>query len=155
MSSVSTESIAAWYRDQAARAERQASRKRGGGSGQRREKNHHVALLVLVVVLDHEMAPSRSIIISYQLNPPAGTGTGDLQASGVYEGEVKGSAADGQKRYYGALKEAVLEARNQVGGELTAWRDAVGKAELSKETKKTLSSEEADEEEEEENEDGS
>lgn len=104
------------------------------------------------------MAPSRSIIISYQLSPPDGTDAGDLKASGVYEGEVKGSVADGQKQYYGALKEAVREARNQVGGELTAWRDAVGKGELSKETKKTLSSEEVDEEEEEEeeeNQDGS
>ncbi|KAG6874664.1 hypothetical protein C0993_012672, partial [Termitomyces sp. T159_Od127] len=52
--------------------------------------------------------------------------------------------------YYSALRVAIAEARDQLGNELTAWRDAVGKAESSKETPKTLKYDAEDAEEEEE-----
>jgi hypothetical protein len=37
---------------------------------------------------------------------------------------------DNQKTYYGALHEALAEARNKLGADLTIWRDAAGKLEI-------------------------
>lgn len=88
---------------------------------------------------------SRLITISYELNPPAGIDAGSLSASKTHNFHVKNNS--GLKRYYGGLREAIAEARKQTGDELTAWRDAVGKAELSKETKQTLKYEEGEEDE--------
>lgn len=81
---------------------------------------------------------SSFITVSYSLNPPPGNDTGNLKPSKDLEFPIAASVSDGQKRFYGALREGIEAARNQVGEELTAWRDAVGKAELNKETKKTL-----------------
>ncbi|KAG2069468.1 hypothetical protein BDR04DRAFT_1101566 [Suillus decipiens] len=53
------------------------------------------------------------------------------------------------KRYYTSLRTSIAEARTKLGEELTAWRDAVGNAELGKE--KSVKAEAEDEEEEEEN----
>ncbi|KAG6812278.1 hypothetical protein H0H92_003587 [Tricholoma furcatifolium] len=102
---------------------------------------------------------SQSITIRYELHPPAQV-LSDAAAGGlttakteshVVEGEIPtGGSAEGQLGvYYGALRTAIAQAKDQLGNELTAWRDAVGKAELSKETAKTLKYD-ADEEEEEE-----
>ncbi|KAJ7487467.1 hypothetical protein B0H11DRAFT_1721000, partial [Mycena galericulata] len=55
----------------------------------------------------------------------------------------------GQSEHYKLLRESIARARHEVGEDLTAWRDAVGKAELSKETKKVTKSDEDDDEEEE------
>ncbi|RDB19474.1 hypothetical protein Hypma_013406 [Hypsizygus marmoreus] len=79
-----------------------------------------------------------SIKISYQLNPPAQTNAGDLSASKTQEFPVNATPAEGQEKYYNSLQKTIIEAKDRVGNELTAWRDAVGKAELSKETPKTL-----------------
>ena len=54
------------------------------------------------------------------------------------------------KSYYDALRNALEEARSQVGDELTAWRDRVGKEELNKEPKQGNGDEELEEEGEEE-----
>lgn len=93
-----------------------------------------------------------TITISYELNPPAQTTTDveGLSASKTKTFPVKASPADGHEKYYGALQTAIAAAKDQLGNELTVWRDAVGKAELSKETPKTLK---YDAEEEEEDED--
>jgi len=89
---------------------------------------------------------TRTVSISYELNPPLGSpDAGNLSTSKNQEFEVNGAPVDGQKKYYEVLKEAIADARNTVGNELTAWRDVVGKLELSKETKKTFKCEEGDE----------
>ena len=47
------------------------------------------------------------------------------------------------------MRNALEEARNQIGDELTAWRDCVGKKELNKEPRKGNGDEEGEGEEEE------
>lgn len=56
---------------------------------------------------------------------------------------------DSLKRYYTSLRASITEARTKLGEELTAWRDAVGNAELGKE--KSVKAEADDEGKEEEN----
>ena len=88
-----------------------------------------------------------SITISYDLNPPESVET-DLVESKSASFTVKKSPEDGQKAYYAALRSAIHLARNQLGDELTAWRDAVGKAELGLEgTPVAVDAEEDDNEE--------
>ncbi|KAG6852473.1 hypothetical protein C0991_011695 [Blastosporella zonata] len=93
-----------------------------------------------------------TITISYELNPPEQTvqNAEGLKTSKTLTHAV-GPSPEGVdlETYYGALREAIAGAKDQLGNELTAWRDAVGKAELSKETPKTLNYD-ADEEQEEE-----
>ncbi|KAJ6509414.1 hypothetical protein C8R47DRAFT_24350 [Mycena vitilis] len=91
---------------------------------------------------------SRAITIEYTVNPPAPSGQKyDLPTSQKHEFKVGGRAAEaGQSEYYKELRESIAQARNTVGDELTAWRDAVGKAELPKESKKPKTDEEEDEE---------
>jgi len=78
-----------------------------------------------------------SISISYQLNPPPGVPVGSLPTSKTQKFPVNSSPEDYAK-FYRALHGAIEEAKDQLGNELTTWRDVVGKAELSKETQKTL-----------------
>ncbi|KAJ7092599.1 hypothetical protein C8R44DRAFT_404480 [Mycena epipterygia] len=90
---------------------------------------------------------SRSITVEYRLNPPASSGQScELPTSKKHDFEVDGSPNDGQSEHYKKLRETIARARQEVGQELTAWRDAVGKAELSKETKKPTNDEEEEEE---------
>lgn len=89
-----------------------------------------------------------SITITYRLCPPVVTDPGNLVSSKEMKSQVEKVPDDGMKVYYGALQSAIEEARIKIGTDLTAWRDMVGKAELSKETTKTLKYEEAEEEEE-------
>lgn len=56
----------------------------------------------------------------------------------------------GTTAYYAAMRSSLNKARNEVGDELTAWRDRVGKAELTKEPKKGGGDEDEEEEAEEE-----
>ena len=78
-----------------------------------------------------------SITVNYVLNPPADIQAGNLLTSSTQSFPVKCSSED-RTKYYGALHNAIAEAKCQLGNELTAWKDVVGKAELSKETTKTL-----------------
>ncbi|KAG5638497.1 hypothetical protein H0H81_012302 [Sphagnurus paluster] len=98
-------------------------------------------------------AAMTAIKISYTLNPPAETvqqcATANLSPSKTQAFPVEANAAEGHELYYGALQRAIAGAKDQLGNELTGWRDAVGKAESNKETAKTLKYD-ADEEEEEE-----
>ncbi|KAG5644111.1 hypothetical protein DXG03_009130 [Asterophora parasitica] len=93
-----------------------------------------------------------TITISYELNPPAQIveDAASLSTSKAQTFPVNANPAEGQEKYYGALQKAIAVAKDQLGQELTAWRDAVGKAELSKETQKTLKYDAEEEEEEEE-----
>jgi hypothetical protein len=97
----------------------------------------------------------RSITISYTLRPPADTHTPKDPADNSKELALSNTinilvnvAGSSMKEYYQSLHSAVEKARFDVGEELTAWRDAVGKGELGKESK--IPEEEEEEESDEE-----
>ncbi|KAJ7589256.1 hypothetical protein C8J56DRAFT_31698 [Mycena floridula] len=79
-----------------------------------------------------------SITISYDLNPPAGVDAGGLKKNKTLEFpvqvQVDGHQKDVQPNahaiYYGHLRTAIAAARQELGEELTRWRDAVGKEEM-------------------------
>jgi len=91
------------------------------------------------------MAPS--LTISYDLHPP-NTSAPNLTATKSHKIPVR-SAAEGQKGYYEALRGSIGEAKAILGEELTAWRDAVGNGEQSKESKKVVREDEDEDVEEE------
>ncbi|KAG2055619.1 hypothetical protein BDR06DRAFT_329053 [Suillus hirtellus] len=101
---------------------------------------------------------SRELTVTYKIVPPPSavappslsqetthrfpiTSLPDLESQEDTESELK--------KYYTSLRASIAEARTKLGGELTAWRDAVGNAELGKE--KSVETEVDDEGEEEEN----
>ncbi|KAJ7783656.1 hypothetical protein DFH07DRAFT_196642 [Mycena maculata] len=86
---------------------------------------------------------ARAITAEYTLNPPASSG--QTLVSKKHTFEVGGASPN--EDHYKLLRESIARARDEVGAELTVWRDKVGKAELSKETKKAAKNEEEDEEE--------
>jgi hypothetical protein len=92
---------------------------------------------------------SRSITISYDLRPPPNTPAPNLTPTKSQEFPVK-NVTEGQRSYYESLRGSIGEAKTVLGKELTAWRDAVGKGEHSKESKKAKEDgdDEADEDEE-------
>ncbi|THV03015.1 hypothetical protein K435DRAFT_775184 [Dendrothele bispora CBS 962.96] len=93
---------------------------------------------------------SKSITITYSLKPPSETKAVDgAVPSKTIEVPVS-PQTENYEVYYGKLHDAIEDARNKIGEDLTVWRDAVGKGELGKETKKTLNETEEEEEEEEE-----
>ncbi|KXN85763.1 hypothetical protein AN958_10946 [Leucoagaricus sp. SymC.cos] len=92
---------------------------------------------------------SSSIKVTYDLKPPAGVKLDGLNAHESHEFSVQSSSDEGQKAYYTALQASIAKAKERIGNELTAWRDAVGKAELTKEPKQVKSDEEEEEEEDE------
>jgi hypothetical protein len=92
---------------------------------------------------------SRSITISYDLHPPASTSlsttpsTPKLTPSKSQQIPVEATHADGQdptvfKTYYECLRGGISEAKSILGGDLTAWRDAVGSGEQFKESKRVV-----------------
>jgi len=94
------------------------------------------------------MQPSKSIQISYIINPPTDVSS-DLakQKSHQFEVSTSGTESSSEKTaFYGELRKAIEAARNEVGDELTRWRDVVGKSELTKEPKKDAEEEEGEEE---------
>ena len=94
-----------------------------------------------------QLSMSPTITITYELKPPTSIDAEGLATAKTGNLNVKSTPADGHKVYYTALREAIEEARNQVGDELTVWRDRVGKAELTKEPQKADDDEEGEEEE--------
>ncbi|KAF8213171.1 hypothetical protein K438DRAFT_1803508 [Mycena galopus ATCC 62051] len=92
---------------------------------------------------------SRSITVEYTIKPPQSPGQGyDLPTAKKHEFPIQGLLAEkGQSEHYKMLRESIAKARQDVGEELTAWRDAVGTVELNKESKKPKADEEEDEEE--------
>lgn len=93
---------------------------------------------------------STSIKITYELKPPAGIQTDGLTPSKSHGFTIPSSSVGDQKQYYTALQATIIKAKEEIGNELTAWRDAVGKSELTKEPKQLKSEEDEEEEEEEE-----
>ena len=98
---------------------------------------------------------SSTIKIQYSLNLPEGVNTGEKPTSKTHQFKIDTTQSnndrqEAKKSYYDALRNALEEARNQIGDELTAWRDCVGKKELNKELRKGNGDEEEEEEEEEE-----
>lgn len=94
-----------------------------------------------------------TITISYELNPPTQIvkEAKEISVSKTLTHALDCNSSEvGSEAYYGALRVAIAKARDQLGNELTVWRDAVGKAESSKETAKTLKYDVEDAEEEEE-----
>lgn len=95
----------------------------------------------------YEMS-SATIKITYNLKPPTNVDSSDRAATKTHAFKIK-PAASGSTAFYTALRTSLEQARNEVGDEITAWRDVVGKAELVKEPKKIAEDEdeEVDEEE--------
>ncbi|KAJ7225639.1 hypothetical protein GGX14DRAFT_349997 [Mycena pura] len=93
---------------------------------------------------------SPAIIVQYTLHPPATSGQVfelPLAKKHIFElGELSSEAL--QPEYYKMLRQSIARARDEVGQELTAWRDVVGKAEQGKDAKKYAKTEEDEEEEE-------
>ncbi|KAH9486160.1 hypothetical protein JR316_0000224 [Psilocybe cubensis] len=96
------------------------------------------------------MAPA-AIKITYDLKPPAGVDYGDKPTQKSQEFPIDASSGGDANNtaFYTALRASLDKARIQVGEEVTAWRDVIGKAELNKEPKKVVSEEDEEEEEEE------
>ncbi|KAG7092839.1 hypothetical protein E1B28_009153 [Marasmius oreades] len=97
-------------------------------------------------------ATSRTIAISYDLHPPSGSESNmpGLTPSRSIQVPVKADDDRDIKSYYTTLHHAVEEARNQIGIDLTKWRDAVGKDEALKEPKKNVNEGDDEDEAEEE-----
>ncbi|EKM61790.1 uncharacterized protein PHACADRAFT_248656 [Phanerochaete carnosa HHB-10118-sp] len=94
---------------------------------------------------------SRNIKITYDLKVPEGTSAPALDNPQTLQFPVAESADI--KVYYSGLRESIERAKNTVGEELTAWRDAVGNREQSKEMKLAKKDEEEGDEDDDENED--
>ena len=92
------------------------------------------------------LLPSKSIKVTYNLNPPLSIPVpADLPKNNTRSYPVAISAASttdkidtlkAEKAFYRGLRKSLDAARNEIGEELTTWRDLVGKAELNKEPKK-------------------
>lgn len=91
---------------------------------------------------------SKSLTITYNLLPPASVSAPSLTTTKSQDIAIKD--ADSPAGYYGSLREAIVQAKDILGSELTAWRDAVGTLEQSKESKCVVKEddEEIDEEQE-------
>ncbi|TFY59767.1 hypothetical protein EVJ58_g5582 [Rhodofomes roseus] len=92
-----------------------------------------------------------ALTVSYELRPPPETPQEGLQAQKTHTFPVPSEKKG--KEYYESLRKAVAEARSTFGEELTAWRDAVGTREQTKESKLPKKNEDEDEDEDEEQED--
>ncbi|KAH7886344.1 hypothetical protein F5I97DRAFT_1255096 [Phlebopus sp. FC_14] len=100
---------------------------------------------------------TRAVTATYTLSPPEGvdvpqslTPIASHSCPVETTKELNGSGSSDATEYYSALRKSIAAAREKLGEELTAWRDAVGNAELAKE--KMVKSEQAEEEEEEQEE---
>ncbi|KIJ66555.1 hypothetical protein HYDPIDRAFT_109602, partial [Hydnomerulius pinastri MD-312] len=95
----------------------------------------------------------RELTAAYALCPPEGTISPQSLTSNtshsfpvILPPENKSDAGE----YYSALRKSIVAAREKLGEELTAWRDAVGNTELGKEKAVKVAQMEDEEEEEEE-----
>ncbi|KAG2352793.1 hypothetical protein BDR07DRAFT_805203 [Suillus spraguei] len=100
---------------------------------------------------------SRELTVTYKIDPPPSVvaplslsqeTTRRFPIISLSDLKSKDSTDSELKTYYASLRTSIAEARTKLGEELTAWRDAVGNAELGRE--KSVKAE-ADDEEEEEN----
>jgi hypothetical protein len=91
-----------------------------------------------------------TITITYELNPPPGSSLppSGLSSSATHDFDIRSASSADAKGYYDSLRSAIAQAKAKLGGELTEWRDAVGKTEVTKEKKKSKAAEEDDDDEE-------
>lgn len=80
-------------------------------------------------------APSQTTLtVSYELSPPNGTNAPpSLAPNGAHSFTVEADKTANIWDYYEALQKSIVAAKERFGEELTAWRDAVGNAEVGKE----------------------
>ena len=92
---------------------------------------------------------SKTLIVNYDLNPPANTVIPDAYPSSkAHEIPVNPAAGpQSHSEFYTALREAIAQAKGQIGADLTVWRDAVGALESVKEPKRVQNEEDEEEEE--------
>lgn len=96
------------------------------------------------------MAAQTTLTVSYALSPPEGThAPPSLALTGTHAFVVEAEKTAKIGEYYEAVRKAIAAAREKVGEELTAWRDAAGNAETGKEkaAKATRAEEEEEDEE--------
>jgi len=90
-----------------------------------------------------------SITMSYHVHPPTGVilpkETPIFRSFDVQVNVTQ----DNRRAYYSALHEAIADAKDKLGVDLTIWRDVAGTFELIKEMKRAKKTDDADEEEEE------
>ena len=92
---------------------------------------------------------SRSIEANYAINLPTGALEVHLEPSKAHSFPIKAeTSSTGQAAYYETLREAVLDAKEKLGEELTVLRDAAGGFENSKEAKSRTGDVEEEEREE-------
>lgn len=101
----------------------------------------------------------RAVTIEYdfklpsEVNPPKlSSGASGGKPNGSYKFQVNGGSTSDLSSYYESLLVALREAKSATGEDLTAWRDAVGDAEKTKEASMTKPVKEDEEDEDEENE---
>ncbi|KAF8435712.1 hypothetical protein L210DRAFT_3408669 [Boletus edulis BED1] len=92
-----------------------------------------------------------TLTISYALSPPEDTNAPpSLAPNGAHDFAVEAEKTGTTGEYYEALHQSIVAAREKLGDELTAWRNAVGNAEAGKEKAAEAAQGEEEEEEEEE-----
>lgn len=97
------------------------------------------------------MAAQTTLTVSYALSPPEGTNwPPSLAPNGAHAFAIEADKTVNIGEYYDALQKSIAAAREKLGEELTAWRDAVGNAEVGKEKAAKAARAEDEEEEEEE-----
>jgi len=80
------------------------------------------------------MATQTTLTVSYALSPPEETNwPPSLAPNGAHAFAVEADKTVNVGEYYDALQKSITAAREKLGEELTAWRDAVGSAEVGKE----------------------
>ncbi len=91
---------------------------------------------------------AQTLTVSYELHPPSDTPAVNINASKTHEVPIIVPSAGGYKEYYEGLRQSIAQAKDVLGEELTAWRDAVGNRELKKEPKKVQKDDDEEEDEE-------
>ena len=96
---------------------------------------------------------SRNLTISYELHPPKQTDPEHMARTKTLSFPVPSVEAGDVRTFYEALRAAISLGKDAVGDDLTAWRDAVGNLEQSKEPSKSKTADDEEEEGEDEEED--
>lgn len=89
-----------------------------------------------------------SLSVDYTIKPPKGVEATGLKQTSTINVPIAthNSETESGTAYYDALRTALADTKSKVGDELTVWRDAVGKLENTKETKKQKSEDEDEDE---------
>ncbi|GJJ13110.1 hypothetical protein Clacol_007360 [Clathrus columnatus] len=89
---------------------------------------------------------SPSVEVSYNLHPPAPAQPPEgLRENVVHNFPIEVAEGGSSKSYYEGLQRALIEAKDVLGKELTAWRNAVGSLEKDKELQANNEGDEEDE----------